>query len=87
MKERILSKGRVVGVIVLFIGMCITSSVANDTFNKSNNPISNGNTLYVGGTGEGNYTTIQSAIDNTSIGDTVFVYTYSSPRFLEWINS
>jgi parallel beta-helix repeat protein len=31
-------------------------------------------TLYVGGSGAGNHTTIQSAIDNASIGDTVFVY-------------
>lgn len=30
--------------------------------------------LYVGGSGPGNYTTIQDAIDNASDGDTVFVY-------------
>lgn len=33
-----------------------------------------GNTLYVGGSGPGNYTKIQDAIDNASSGDTVFVY-------------
>ena len=33
-----------------------------------------GNTLYVGGEGDGNYTTIQSAIDAASIGDTIYVY-------------
>jgi parallel beta-helix repeat protein len=33
-----------------------------------------GNTLHVGGSGSGNYTTIQSAIDNASDGDTIFVY-------------
>jgi len=44
-------------------------------------PISNGNTLYVGGSGEGNYTTIQYAIDNASDGDTVFVYDFSSPYY------
>jgi len=33
-----------------------------------------GKTLYVGGSGAGNYTTIQSAIDNASAGDTVYVY-------------
>jgi len=33
-----------------------------------------GNTFYVGGSGPGNYTTIQSAIDAASSGDTVFVY-------------
>ena len=32
------------------------------------------NILYVGGSGPGNYTTIQSAIDSASAGDTVFVY-------------
>ncbi|KYK25235.1 hypothetical protein AYK25_09650 [Thermoplasmatales archaeon SM1-50] len=33
-----------------------------------------GNWLYVGGSGPGNYTMIQDAIDNASEGDTVFVY-------------
>lgn len=33
-----------------------------------------GNTLFVGGSGDGNYTTIQSAIDAANWGDTVFVY-------------
>lgn len=33
-----------------------------------------GNTLYVGGTGPGNYSKIQDAIDNASSGDTVFVF-------------
>ena len=36
-------------------------------------------TLYVGGTGTGNYSTIQEAIDDASDGDTVFVYNESSP--------
>lgn len=40
-----------------------------------------GNTLYVGGSGEGNYTKIQDAIDNASDGDTVFVYDDSSPYY------
>jgi parallel beta-helix repeat protein len=33
-----------------------------------------GKTLYVGGSGAGNYTTIPSAIDDANSGDTVFVY-------------
>ncbi|MCK4443904.1 MAG: right-handed parallel beta-helix repeat-containing protein, partial [Thermoplasmata archaeon] len=33
-----------------------------------------GTTFYVGGTGPGNYTTIQSAIDDAGAGNTVFVY-------------
>ncbi len=40
---------------------------------------STGPWLYVGGSGPGNYTKIQDAIDNASIGDTVFVYDDSSP--------
>jgi len=38
-----------------------------------------GNTLYVGGSGPGNYTTIQSAINDAVDGDTVFVYDDSAP--------
>ena len=34
----------------------------------------NGTTLYVGGDGPGNYTNIQDAIDDSSDGDTIFVY-------------
>ena len=66
----------VVGITILFLGTCITPSVAIDNPIR---PISKGNTLYVGGTGEGNYTKIQDAIDNASIGDTVYVYDDSSP--------
>lgn len=36
--------------------------------------IVNGNTLYVGGDGPGNYSRIQDAIENATDGDTVFVY-------------
>ena len=61
--------------------MSITPSVAVDTVQKPTMPISNGKTLYVGGSGEGNYTSIQDAIDNSSDGDTVFVYDDSSPYY------
>jgi len=54
--------------------MSITPSVAVDTVKISSMPISMGNTLYVGGSGEGNYTKIQDAIDDASDGDTIFVY-------------
>ncbi len=33
-----------------------------------------GKTLYVGGSGEGNYTSIQDAIDNASDGDKIYIY-------------
>jgi len=64
----------VVGIIILFLGTCVTPTVAIDNAKRASMPISNGNTLYVGGTGEGNYSKIQDAIDNASDGDTVFVY-------------
>jgi parallel beta-helix repeat protein len=59
--------------------MSITPLTAIDTVKKSSILTSNGNTLYVGGSGEGNYTNIQDAINNASDGDTVFVYDDSSP--------
>jgi parallel beta-helix repeat protein len=61
----------VVGITILFLGVGIQPAMANDNPIK---PISNGKTLYVGGSSEGNYTKIQDAIDNASSGDTVFVY-------------
>ena len=74
-----LSKTLVIGTIFLFTGMSITPSIAVDTVKISSIPISNGKTLYVGGSGEGNYTKIQDAIDDASDGDTVFVFNDSSP--------
>jgi hypothetical protein len=61
--------------------MSISPSVAIDTVKESSIPSSNGKTLYVGGTEEENYTTIQSAIDDANPGDTVFVYDESSPYY------
>jgi parallel beta-helix repeat protein len=40
-----------------------------------------GNILYVGGSGPGNYTKIQDAIDNASDSDTVFVFDDNSPYY------
>ena len=41
-----------------------------------------GNTLFVGGTGPGNYSTIQDAINNATDGDTIFVFSgnYTVPE-------
>lgn len=46
---------------------------------KTSSLIRNGNILYVGGSGPGNYSKIQDAVNNASSGDTVFVYDDSSP--------
>ena len=69
-----------VGIILLFIGTVIIPSNGQNA-EKSSLPTSTGNTLYVGGSGPGNYTRIQDAIDNASDGDTVFVYNDSSPYY------
>ncbi len=68
----------VVGIISLFICIGIQPVIA---YENPINPSSKGNILYVGGSGPGNYTKIQDAIDNARYGDTVFVYDYSSPYY------
>jgi len=61
------------GIVVICIGASVVSAY-NDK-NLSPQPMDRGNTLYVGGGGPGNYTTIQGAINNATSGDTIFVYT------------
>lgn len=65
-------KAIVIGIILLFFGMYAVS--ASDTLVTTNSQLMNREWLYVGGTGPGNYTTIQSAINDANPGDTVFVY-------------
>ena len=73
-------KGLVIGSIILMIGVNIGSSFAGDVDVKTVSSVGfDGNTLYVGGSGPNNYTTIQSAIDDASDSDTVFVFDDSSP--------
>ena len=62
------------GIMLLFLGMTISSTTGISLEKQSIKPISFGNILYVGGNGTGNYSSIQDAIDNTSNGDTVFVF-------------
>lgn len=69
MENKLWKKGLVLGIIVLFVGASVvpsTGMVGKSTIGRS--------VLYVGGSGPGNYTTIQEAINNASNGDTVFVY-------------
>jgi nitrous oxidase accessory protein NosD len=81
MQKNVVKKGLVITVILLFIYMYIAPSFAVDNVKKSSILVSDGNTLYVGGNGEGNYTKIQDAIDNATDGDTVFVYDDSSSYY------
>ena len=69
----------VIGILVLIIGSSSISVGKNETQITTIKPQYRGNTLYVGGSGQNNYTRIQDAIDNASQGDTVFVYDDSAP--------
>jgi nitrous oxidase accessory protein len=64
--------------ILVFIGTAVLSSNGEQIENFPSR-LFRGTTLYVGGSGPGNYTRIQAAIDNSSDGDTIFVYNDSSP--------
>ena len=70
MYKRLLS----MGIAILFV--CIVLSPLNLAIftQELNLKISNGNILYVGGYGQGNFSTIQDAVDNATNGDTVFVF-------------
>ena len=73
-------KGFLLGIIILlFIGNF--ASVFSLEINNKNNKSSSKGVLYVGGSGFGNFSKIQDAIDNASYGDTVYVYDESSPYF------
>ena len=62
-------------ISLLFIGLVVISSSATDVIPIKQTTVSfEDNTLYVGGSGEGNYTRIQDAINNANDGDIVFVY-------------
>lgn len=75
-----LRNGSSVAIILLFIVMSVVPSTAIQELKENSFPINfNGNTLYVGGNGPGNYSMIQDAIDDAIHGDIVFVYDESSP--------
>ena len=65
-------------VCTLMILSTITVTAAVPSRNTSYS-LNMGNILYVGGSGPGNYTNIQDAINDAVTGDTVFVYDESSP--------
>jgi len=70
-------KGFVSLVTIILITMCVALPVQGTIVSM---PVPVGTTLYVGGSGPGNYTTIQAAIDDASYGDTVFVYGHPAPQ-------
>jgi parallel beta-helix repeat protein len=70
-----------IGIIILFIGLSISSSTGFNVEREYKIKSLNGKTLYVGGSGPENYTKIQDAINDASDGDTVYVYDDSSPYY------
>jgi len=71
MKTSIVKQSIVVTLILVLMGASVVSGFTTHDITK---PMSRGNWLYVGGGGPGNYTSIQEAIDNSSNGDTIYVY-------------
>jgi len=64
------TKWLAVGIILLLVGIAYAPAMAQNIEKQT----SRGTWLYVGGSGPGNYSRIQDAIDNASDGDIVFVY-------------
>ncbi len=68
-----------IGIILLFVGIAYAPAIAQNTEKQST---SRGSWLYVGGSGPGNYTKIQDAIDNASDGDNIVVYSGTYERII-----
>ncbi len=64
-----------------FVGMSIIPSTGTNVGEKTYTVSFEGNTLYVGGSGPGNYSSIQAAINDAENDDTVFVFDDSSPYY------
>jgi len=60
------------GIILVLLGTCIVPTIAQESETPA--LASRGEWLYVGGSGPGNYSRIQDAIDTASANDTIFVY-------------
>ena len=81
MIHKSLKFGFTIGIIIMFIGLSVIPAYGINIEKQKTNFVSNGNILYVGGDGPGNYTSIQNAINNSSDGDTIYVYDESSPYY------
>ncbi len=77
----LLKKILVTVIIILLVETYFPSTGIN--IEKSSISLFNGTILYVGGSGPGNYTKIQEAIDDASDGDTVFVFNGTYNEYVE----
>lgn len=69
------TKGKMISLIVIIIFLFIFSPINLSGARKENQMIQSLQIIhYVGGTGPGNYTQIQDAIDNASNGEMIYVY-------------
>jgi len=78
-KKPLIVKWLAIGIILLFVATCIIPVIAQNI--EKPLPTPRGSWLYVGGSGPGNYSIIQYAINDANPGDTIFVYDESSPYF------
>jgi parallel beta-helix repeat protein len=66
---------------IMFIVFTWVPSIGIATITEFPVRCPSGTILYVGGAGSDNYTSIQDAVEHALNGDTVFVFSYSSPYF------
>jgi len=65
---------QVIYLIIVFCSLLISSFTGSTQIDGLSEILLNGDILYVGGSGPGNYTSIQDAIDSATSGDTIYVY-------------
>ena len=73
-KNNIWKKSLVFGILLLLIGVNVFQSTGKLADEETFLKVSRSNIIYVGGSGPGNYSDIQSAINAANDGDTIFVY-------------
>ena len=71
---KIMNIKKISRAMIVLIILYTSYPVANSQINFEGAVLTDGNILYVGGSGPGNYSTIQAAIDNASDGDIIYVY-------------
>jgi len=85
-----MEKKPLIGVSICAVVLLVLGSLSNVVAYQAQDiekpiPTSRGDWLYVGGSGPGNYTKIQDAINASSDGDIIYVYAAFSP-YIENIN-